>query len=82
MGKETIIATINVPVELMKNLKDIAAHKNIDFHELAINYFEDGVSQDLEKVKWCNFISHAKELLAKYNAPPEAMDDLIDKFKV
>jgi hypothetical protein len=82
MAKETIIATIDVPVELMNNLKDIAAYKNIDFQELAISYFEDGARQDLGKVRWCDFICHAKELLVKYNAPPEAMDDLVDKFKV
>ncbi len=80
MSKEPIISTISFPVELMGDLKDIASHKNVDYQDLVISYLEEGVRQDLHKVKWCDFLSHTKELLKKHNVPPEAIDEIADKF--
>ena len=80
MTKPTAIATISLPVELMGHLKDIAAHKNVDYQDLVIGYTEEGVRLELQKVKWCDFISHAKELLHKHNVPAEAIDEIVNKF--
>lgn len=80
MTETTTIITFDLPIELMKNLKDIAAHKKIDHQELVIGYLEEGVGRDLQKVKWCDFISHSKELMHKHNVPTEAIDEMINKF--
>jgi hypothetical protein len=80
MTGPTTIATFNLPNEMMKNLNDIAADKKIDLQELVINYLEEGMVQDLQKVKWCDFICHAKELMHKHDVPDDAIQEVIDKF--
>ncbi len=80
MTELTTIATISLPIDLMGHVKDIASHKNIDYQDLLIGYIEEGVRQELHKVKWCDFITHAKESLQKHNVPPEAIDEIVNKF--
>jgi hypothetical protein len=80
MNKTTTIETMSLPVELVQNLKDIASNQNVDYQDLLIGYLEEGVNKNLHKVKWCDFVSHTKDLLKKHNVPPEAIDEIAAKF--
>ena len=80
MTEKTMIATFNLPVELMTHIKDIAAHRKISDQELVAAYLKECADRDLQKVKWCDFVSQTKDLLHQHKVPAEAIDEIIDKF--
>lgn len=77
---KTIEITVNLPMEVIDDLKSIARVNDIDFEKLVISYLEAGAKQDLPMVRRIDFFEHTKKILEKHNVPSEAVEEITDKF--
>ena len=78
--RATIGLTVQIPVEVMDDLQEIATASKADIHDLIIDYVQEGIVQALPLVKRENFFSSVKGRLRRNNRPEDAIETFEEKF--
>lgn len=77
----TISITLEMPVELVENLKEAAALDGTDYREIINCYVQQGLQDSRSAVQRLRFEEHAKEILEKHGVQTTAVDEILDKIQ-
>ena len=72
--------TINMRVEMKKNLQELAVIKGMNVNQLVNKYIGEQMEQDMPMLRRKEYFDHLKEVLKKHNVPDETMETLEANF--
>ena len=81
VDQPTITITLEMPVELVENLKEAAALDGTDYRAIINCYVQQGLQDSRADVQRLKFEEHAKEILEKHGVQSIAVDEILDKIQ-
>jgi hypothetical protein len=72
--------TLNVPVNLLKQLQAAASLANTDIHSLILCYAQQGLIDSSPQLKRQQFLTQAKDVLEKHGVHDKTIEEIFGKF--
>lgn len=79
-NKDRAPLTLEIPVDLLEQLKEAAALAQTDLHALIICYAQQGLINSSDQLKRQQFLIHAKDILAEHGIHNKTIEDIFDKI--
>jgi hypothetical protein len=77
----TTTVTLEMPIELVENLKEAATLDGTDYQTIINCYVQQGLNNSMTEVKRLQFEKHAKEILEKHGVHSNAVDEILSKIE-
>jgi hypothetical protein len=81
VDQPTITITLEMPVELVENLKEAAVLDGTDYRAIINCYVQQGLQDSRAAVQRLKFEEHAKEILERHGVQSIAVDEILDKIQ-
>lgn len=78
--KDLSQVTLNVPVDLLRQLTEAAALAETDVQSLIICYAQQGLENSSAGLKLQHFLTHAKDVLEKHGVQDITVKEIFGKF--
>lgn len=78
-GQHTTSITVEIPVELLDQVKKAASLEDLDYQALINCYVENGLSKSQTLIRQKEFAEQAEKILKEHGVKAEAITDIIDK---
>jgi len=72
--------TLEIPVDLLGQLKEAAALAKTDVHSLILCFAQQGLTNSSVQLQRLQFLTHAKDVLAKHGVHNKTIDEIFDKI--
>ena len=72
--------TLNLPGEIIVDLKKIASFNGTVLEDLVYSYIVDGIAGDSRAVNRMKFTDKANEVLGKNNIPSKTVEDIFNNL--
>jgi hypothetical protein len=77
-GQPTTSVMLEIPIELLEQVKQAAALEKSDYQALINCYIHHGLADSQAQVKWKLFTEHAKEVLEKHNVQSDTIAEVFN----
>lgn len=79
-NKDHTPLTLEVPIDLLGQLKEAAALAETDLHSLILCYAQQGLINSSAQLKRQQFLTHAKDVLAEHGVHDKTIEEIFRKF--